>query len=227
MPQNGVKAKKQLRWFLNFINLNLEKISDKDLFGLWVDIRERVYGEQGSLLIPDQSLLEWEKRRVQVKEIQKSLGDLLHNILHPVVTSPILNKPLRRITLDVEKPSKSISDEKSSGRRPPILTHPFKIEVQRIGDKVSLIFSKLEDKLVFDFVTALTYFPINLVQKCQREDCRGYFLKGTKKEKRFCSKRCAWIMASRERWRSQPEVEKEKRREFYRRKIKIERTWKE
>jgi hypothetical protein len=90
------------------------------------------------------------------------------------------------------------------------------------GDKVSLFFSKLEDKLVFDFIAALTHFPINLVQRCQRQDCGGYFLKGTKKEKRFCSKRCAWIMASRERWRSQPEVEKEKRREYYRRKIRIE-----
>jgi hypothetical protein len=35
------------------------------------------------------------------------------------------------------------------------------------------------------------------------------------------------MMASRERWRSQPEVEKEKRREYYRRKIRIEQTWKE
>ena len=168
MPQHGMKAKKQLRWFLNFINLNVEKVSDKDLFGLWVDIRERVYGDQGSLLIPDQSLLEWEKRRAQVKEIQKSLDDLLHHILHPVKVSPILNRPLSRITPDIEKPSKSILDVKNSGSRAPILTHPFKIEVQRVGDEVSLIFSKLEDKLVFDFITALASFPINLVQKCQR-----------------------------------------------------------
>lgn len=224
MEQNRAKSKNDFNWFLNFINLNLDKLSDKDLFGLWVDIRERVYGDQGSFFIPDQKLLEWEKRRIQVKEIQKLLADLLHNILNPVKISPILNKPLRRMNLNIEKPSKSISDEKSSVRRPPILTRPFKIEVQRTGDKVSLFFSKLEDKLVFDFITALTHFPINLVQRCQRQDCGGYFLKGTKKEKRFCSKKCAWIMASRDRWRSQPEVEKEKRREYYRRKIRIERA---
>jgi hypothetical protein len=227
MKKNRVKSKNELNWFLNFINLNLDKLSDKDLFGLWVDIRERVYGDQGSLFIPDQSLLEWEKKRVQVKQIQKLLVDLLHNILNPAKISPILNKPLRRMNLKIEKPGKSISDEKSSVRRPPILTSPFKIEVQRTGDKVSLFFSKLEDKLVFDFITALTYFPINHVQKCQRQDCGGYFLKGTEREKRFCSKRCAWIMASRERWRSQPEVEKEKRREYYRRKVRIERAGKE
>ena len=117
MQQNRVKAKKQLRWFLNFMNLDLDKLSDKDLFVLWMDIRERVYGEQGSLFITDQSLLEWGKRRVQLKEIQNLLRNLLHNILNPVKISPILNKPLRRITLDIEKPSKSILDEESSGRR--------------------------------------------------------------------------------------------------------------
>jgi hypothetical protein len=227
MQQNRVKVKKQIRWFLNFINLNLDKLSHKDLFVLWMDIRERVYGDQGPLFIPDQSLLEWGKRRAQVKEIQKFLGGLLHNILHPVKISPVLNKPLRRVTPHIEKPSKSTLDEENLGKSFTILTHVFKIKVQREGEKVYLFFSKLEDKLVFDFITALTYFPVNLVQRCQRQDCGGYFLKGTKKEKRFCSKRCAWIMASRKRWRLQPEVEKGKRREYYRRKIRIERTWKE
>jgi hypothetical protein len=155
------------------------------------------------------------------------LRNLLHNILNPVKISTVLNKPLKRITLDIEEPSKSILDEETSERSYSILTHPFNIEVQRASDNVFLFFSKLEDKLVFDFVTALTHFPLNLIQRCQRQDCGGYFLKETKKEKRFCSKRCAWIMASRERWRSQPEVEKGKRREYYRRKIRIERTPKE
>ena len=131
---------------------------------------------------------------------------------------------MRRIDPEIERPSKSILDEKNSERIYAVLTHPFSIDIQRVGEKVSLVFSKLEDKLAFDFVTDLTYFPINLIQRCQRQDCGGYFLKGTKKEKRFCSKRCAWIMASRERWKSQPEVEKEKRREYYRRKIIIEGT---
>jgi len=227
MQQNRVIAKKQLRWFLNFMNLNLDKLSDKDLFVLWMDIRERVYGDRGSLFITDQSLLEWGKRRVELKEIQNLLGNILRNILHPIKISPVLNKPLRRITLDIEKPRRSIPGEGSSGRRSPILTRPFSIEVRRAGERVFLYFSKLEDKLVFDFVTALTYFPTGLIQRCQRQDCGGYFLKGTKKEKRYCSKRCAWIMASRERWKSQPEVEKRKRREYYRRKIRFDETWKE
>ena len=87
------------------------------------------------------------------------LRNLLHNILNPVKISTVLNKPFRRITLDIEEPSKSILDEETSERSYSILTHPFKIEVKRVGEKVSLFFSKLEDKLVFDFITALHPLP--------------------------------------------------------------------
>ena len=147
-----------------------------------MDIRQRVYGEQGPLFIPDQSLLEWGKRRVQLKELQNLLRNLLDKILRPVKISPALNKPLRRITLDIENPSTSILNEESLDRNSPILTHPFNMEIQREGEKVFLFFSRLEDKLVFDFATGLAHSPINLIQKCQRQDCGGYFLKGTKRE---------------------------------------------
>ena len=93
-----------------------------------MDIRQRVYGEQGPLFIPDQSLLEGGKRRVQLKELQNLLLDLLDKILRPVKISPALNKPLRRITLDIENPSTSILNEESSDRNSPILTHPFNME---------------------------------------------------------------------------------------------------
>jgi hypothetical protein len=105
VQQSRVKTKKQLRWFLIFMNLNLDKVAQKDLFVLWMDIRERVYGEQGPLFIPNQLLLEWGKKRGQLKEFQNLFRNLLYNILHPVKISPVLNKPLRRITIDTEKPS--------------------------------------------------------------------------------------------------------------------------
>ena len=182
VQQSRVKTKKQLRWFLIFLNLKLDKVAQKDLFVLWMDIRERVYGEQGPLFIPNQLLLEWGKKRGQLKEFQNLFRNLLYNILHPVKISPVLNKPLRRITIDTEKPSTSIFNEENSERNSPIITHPFSIDIQRVGEKVSLFFSRLEDKLVFDFATGLTHFPTNLIQKCQRQDCGGYFLKGTKRE---------------------------------------------
>jgi hypothetical protein len=44
---------------------------------------------------------------------------------------------LREIALDIEKPSKSIlSDKENLKRRSFVLTHPFKITAQRIGERL-------------------------------------------------------------------------------------------
>jgi hypothetical protein len=51
VQQSEVKAKKQPRWFLNFMNFSLGRIGEKDLLVLGIDIRERVYGEQSPLFI--------------------------------------------------------------------------------------------------------------------------------------------------------------------------------
>ena len=79
------------------MNISLDKIGEKNLFVLWMDIREKVYGEQSPLFIPDQSLLEWGKRRVQLKKNQNLLGNLFTRILHPIRISLALTKPKRRI----------------------------------------------------------------------------------------------------------------------------------
>jgi hypothetical protein len=72
-----------------------------------------------------------------LKEIQSVQGNLPHNTLHPINISPVLNKPLREIALDIEKPSKSIlSDKENLKRRSFVLTHPFKITAQRIGERL-------------------------------------------------------------------------------------------
>ena len=46
MQQFGFKAKNQIRAFFNIMNFNLGQFVQKDLFGLWMGIRERVYGDQ-------------------------------------------------------------------------------------------------------------------------------------------------------------------------------------
>jgi len=209
MHQNLTAAKRTLQWSLNFINRDFERLSEKDIFVLWKEIRERVYGDQGASFISDESLAKWEERRKQGGEIQSTLRGALDTLL----------------TLESKKPPRRVMP--SPGRKffvsaPGTLSFSFRIEAKRVGDVVFPFFSNVGDKLLYDFVTALRQFPISLIQKCQREDCGGYFLKATKKEKRYCSNRCAWIMASRERWKEQPDVAKEKRRQYYQKKKRIE-----
>jgi hypothetical protein len=76
-----------------------------------------------------------------------------------------------------------------------------------------------KEKLLWDFLSLLGQFKLSQIRKCQREDCGKYYLKATKKEKRYCSNKCAWVMASRQRQKEQPEKEREKKRESYKKKI--------
>jgi hypothetical protein len=210
LGQNFTTAKKSLTWFLGLISLDFDNLSEKDLLVFWMEVKEKV----GSLYVPDELLVQWARMRSMGKQIQILLKKTLEQIRYPVRFSKILNKPLRKIT------PRDLPLNRASKKREIVLTLQPMIEVWRDGDKVSTFFPKLEEKLLFDFVDALNYFPLNLIQRCKRKDCGRLFLKATKKEKQFCSRKCSWILASRERYRLQPEVEKEKRREYYHEKVK-------
>ncbi|MGO8990400.1 MAG: hypothetical protein ACLQGU_03955 [bacterium] len=212
MDQNLITAKRTLTWSLNFMNLDLKRLSEKDLFVLWTEIRGRVYGDQGPSRISDESLVKWEQRRKQGEEIQKWLRGALDTLLNPIT-----HKPGRRVMPSPGQKFHVSALEKLSQNEITLIL-PFEIEAKRVGDLVFPFFSNVRDKILYDFVIALRHVPIHLIKRCQREDCGGYFLKSDKKEKRYCSNRCAWVMASRERWKLQPDVEKEKRREYYRKK---------
>jgi len=99
-------------------------------------------------------------------------------------------------------------------------TSTMEMKILAHGDDVYPYFSKPEDKLSLEFSSLLTQFPLSSIQRCRRADCQKYFLRATKKRKRYCSNKCAWVVASRERRKVQPEKEREKKRESYYKKIR-------
>jgi hypothetical protein len=64
---------------------------------------------------------------------------------------------------------------------------------------IHLMAAEPKDALVAEFVNSLKPFSLTDIRRCERKDCGKYFLKATKKEKRYCSNKCAWVMASRKR----------------------------
>lgn len=202
MEQKTTNPKHRLRWFLAFLNLDIGKSSEKEIFGLWTEIREIAYGEFAPLLIPDASLLDWGKRREQAKTIQDHLKSSLGKILNPMKISLTLGKPLKKMELPSSLELIENKGFESDGNilKYHAFTHNFEVQVKAANQKVFPYFPNVEDKLLMDFIFALSQFPLDLIRKCQREDCGAYFLKGTQKEKRYCSDRCAWIVASRRHW---------------------------
>ena len=203
-----VSAKKTVKWTLNFTNLDIGKLSKEDLFQLWTEIRKRVYGEQGPTFIPDVSLVDWEERRIQAKEIQ----DTMRKFLEVILENGVSQLPQKYF------PGKPTTEEplNSPLEKSILFSIPLEVNLYRINGKVFAFPTRIEDKLSYDFLTALSYFPINLIQKCRRENCGGYFL-ATQQEKQYCSSKCAWRQASKRHYKLQPELVKEKRKEYYRR----------
>ncbi len=76
--------------------------------------------------------------------------------------------------------------------------------------------------LAYAFVDAFFPFSVSDIRRCEREDCGRYFLKATKKEKRYCSNKCAWVVASRKRRETSAEKERESKRRSYERRRKRE-----
>jgi hypothetical protein len=239
MDKKPESPKRKLQWYLDFINSRIDGLPNTELFDLWNKLRGAIYGRLGVFAIPDSEMVKWEDRKNQAKEFQALLKNSLQKILNAYDIVKKKKKiipftgpfdiaedlgveeiaPLVKLTSTFGLQKKPLS--KALEKYIPII-HPLEMRVMVPGERTFLYFAKPEEKLLTEFLSVLGQFDLNLIQKCQRPDCRGYFLKGTKKEKRYCSNRCAWVMASRERRTIQPEREKEKKRRSYERRKKRE-----
>jgi hypothetical protein len=194
MRKKLTSAKYRIGWFLNFINSKIDDLPTDQLFSAWSQMREIAYGEFGPSKIPDSSLVQWDERRKDGKEIQNFLKESLQRLLSP----PQRRKRPKAIHVEnrLLRPE-GLFEIKSATD----FLYQFTMDVKvKLVDGRFFIDSTLPERLSWEFVSALRGFPKDLIQRCQRQDCEGYFLKATKKEKRYCSNRCAWIVASRERW---------------------------
>jgi hypothetical protein len=247
MEKKLMTTKGRLRWFLDLINTNInsQAITISEIIRYWEQIREIAYGSLGLWAISDQDLMKWEEKREELKKIQSLLRDFLQKVLSgSKKPKKIMIKPLYGVTENmeraVEEPEEpGISEVKSAltsiiyskTKGQPIskfaedyIAFTFKPEIAILvgREKVAMLYSRIEEKLLSEFVSVLSQFSLNSVRKCQREDCGAYFLRATKKEKRYCSNKCTWVVASRERRKKEPEKERQKKRESYGRRKKRE-----
>jgi len=239
MAKKVESPKRKLRWYLDFINSKVDSFTNTELFDLWNKLREAIYGRLGVIAMPDSEIVKWKDRRDQAKEFQALLKNSLQKILD---TYSALKKgkkiipfagpfdvaedlgieeiaPLLKLTSTFSLQKKALP--KSLEKYIPII-YPLEMRVMVPGERIFLHFAKPEEKLLMEFLGVLSQFDLNLIRRCQRKDCQAYFLKATAKEKRYCSNRCAWVMASRERRTIQPEREREKKRRSYERRKKRE-----
>lgn len=207
-----VIAKQQLKWFLDLINLNVDEMPSDQVFRLWTDLRHIAYGKLGEAFIPDHAIVRWDKRKKDLIRIQEHLKGFLEKIL--AAYSPIKGGKNKsddgllkvELTGGFNSISKRLADAAASGE--PVVewvgnhtafSHAFETKVLVLGDMVYPFIPQIHDKLLHEFVNSLSHFSLSLILTCQRDDCKGYFLKATEKDKRYCSAKCSWVVAARTR----------------------------
>jgi hypothetical protein len=198
-----------------------DAISDTDLFGVWRDLREIAFGGLGYFAIPDQEIIKWADSRRQAIDIQLMLKATLDNILAtarkpkkkyiwPISDEEATAQPLK----DLRKrgisrlgvPMGAMISAEVRGEQYPEWVNAFTVasyqptvKVLAHEDELFVGTTNIKDQLLLEFVAALRHFPLSSIKRCARKDCEAYFVEATQKPKRYCSNKCAWIMASRER----------------------------
>jgi hypothetical protein len=201
MKQNkriDARSKARLKWFLDFLYLDVDSLSPADFFKLLADLGNIAKPE---LLLKDGGKFPWvdsPQERQKVKGYQEDLMKELEHILGMAQFSKSQGKAISEGTLEIAQ----------------IITVT--------GDRVSLSLERIEDSLRTEFLQSLSPFSLNDIKKCEREDCGRYFLKATKKEKRYCSNKCAWVVGSRKRRAAYPKKERERKRLSYERRKRRE-----
>ena len=200
------RSKARLKWFLDFLYLDVDSLSRADFFKLLADLgtisRDPFLSFEASKQF---SWVDSPEKRQEIKEYRDHLKTAFEHILNLW--------ELRRL-------EEGSDIEEIFDRERKIGSFKMALTMTILEDRVFFLPPQIKDTLVYEFVHSLNPFSLNHIRKCEREDCGKYFLKATKKEKRYCSNKCAWVMASRKRRASNPAKEKEKKRKSYERRMK-------
>lgn len=199
--------KGRLRWFFDFLNTDLKAISMLDALPILYGLKDR---ETGEFPFSDDEVHDSPEEREKAQKTQKLLKDVLEGIF--------ACKAKRAPAKENESPLDAAIRSKRMhyGGEYPIRMKMF----ITVSERATIEPSDDKHKVLLRFMDDLSKFSIDAIKKCERRDCQKYFFKATKKEKRYCSDRCAWVMNSRKRRAKNPEKEKEKKRKSYAKRMK-------
>lgn len=228
-PNLGVfmdKIKKdRLKWFLDFINMDLGTLSPGEVVKVSTEISLIVHGESHyaytGIMTKEwayKALHEWllseGKKMLNLESCQQRLSDYLTNMFNVIdeASKPIYTADTKtgEISVDINTGEKKIFSEHGFYGRQILefidtqvrieATFNLPSDLETIGDRIINTIYKAgshQDTLLIHFIQALNGISIGAIRKCP--ECGNWFLHVSKRVKRFCSNKCAAKKVSRER----------------------------
>jgi len=208
-----MKEYKALEWFLSFINKEVEYLRDRNLLKFVLEMTDALdipvkpetlvakgSGDLGAQFYYAQTEF-WKHMQEKLKEIlvglvqtietiKKNKPDVFYSQLQLDKFSPFTKYSLPKIEIQFTLGVELQLIEASGG---------VKIDPLEIGRLYARAQGEnLEHVITYYFVQSLQGLPVSSLKQC--DECSGWFIQETKRNKIFCSSRCATKKANRERY---------------------------
>ena len=177
------------RWLSEFLSTDIEKVATSDFAKLSYEFFCFVHGERTAYLLGSGIYTDTENKREMFRIIQEELRIILERVVRWRDEDPS----------SAETPDpRSLPGEWGPLAKPKAhfnLTYTvnvFQDELWLEHDK-----NKLDEPMILSLFRLLSKFTLSSIKTCANEPCGNFFIQTTKREKIYCSQRCAWQQTAR------------------------------
>jgi hypothetical protein len=200
--------RQRLMWMIDFANQNIKELSTGDFLKAHAEMQENIKSLYSQIAFEkgeDRLVFDGERAfsiegggysledTPQARQILFRIQDRLRAILETICDA----QEDAQEAVDVEIP-RSMSSHKGTLK---IIIMPGGLFAGRVATKIDLMYEIV--KLLYDCspptqrVSGIPFHSIKNLKRCQIPECNKFFWQAHKKEKHFCSNKCAWIAHSR------------------------------
>jgi len=181
------------RWLSEFLSADIDKMTEPEFYKLFLEFWLFVtHGGLGVGLIMTEVTDQFHPLAIETRADIKEAQSVVSDILSQVVTW------------------RDSSKNQQLGFVAKNFPVEFKVRVQ--GDSLSLDNKEDANLLWFAVLELLSQFSLSWIRKCANEPCGNFFVQSTKREKIYCSQRCAWQQTARQARRDKGDKYREKQR---------------
>ena len=185
------------RWLSEFLSADIDKMTEPEFYKLFLEFWHFVtYGGLGIGLLMTEVMDQFHPLAIETRADIKEAQSVVSDILSQVVTW------------------RDSSKNQQLGFVAKNFPVEFKVRLQ--GDSLSLDYKEDVNLLWFAVLELLSQFSLSWIRKCANEPCGNFFVQTTKREKIYCSQRCAWQETSRKARRAGGDEYRKKQRKVMR-----------
>jgi hypothetical protein len=176
------------RWLSEFLSTDIEKVATSDFAKLSYEFFCFVQGEKTTNLMGPGIYTDTEGKRKMFGLLQQEMSKILDSVVkwkkEEADSSQYDDPRLIPGAWDPEKPKARFNLRYA--------VYVRKDELWLEHDRYELV-----GPMCFSLLNLLSKFALSSIKTCANEPCGNFFIQTTKREKIYCSQRCAWQQTSR------------------------------